>query len=319
MAFASNTEHFSPKKIPNTLDPCVASCPTASYDTICSPDIRIPSCSYAQPVLLNNYPPFKQLTPKLSSIESILNYQLHQLVQQKLVYRVRKGNNHDTLSFHRRTLMEEMKQFLHPCDESFQDFSYRDKLITLLASSSKTPVIDIPIDILEWHKLLNQWIRNHVLEDIIFNREIYAILAVDGFYGFKPKELKHYLSRILLPLRYEFQLHTQAVRSMYRWIAKNPLVASLPGTNSACLIFLALLEFYTEQLVKLLFDDQMRFQVQQAKSRAEGFLHKHSDYYRDIKNVDEALVISLSQVYSKEFTDPEKCKNIAEEMFKLLK
>ena len=311
-------ESFSRETILNASAPCAQTCPTVSSAVISNHDIVIPSCSYAQPVLLSSYIPSKQSILKLSSVESI-NHQLDRLIRQKLVYRLRQGQTHDTLSFHCCAIIKEMKQTLYPYDESLQDFSFRDRLITLLASSSKVPILDIPTDLSEWFKLLNQWIRSHIVEDVIFNRDIYEILAVDGFYGFKPKELKHYLMRILQNLRHEFQLHTKSVRAMYLWISKNPLIASLPGTDSACLVFLSLLEFYSEQLHTLVFDNQVQYQLQQAKSQAEGFLHKHSDYYRDIMHVDETLVTSLARVYSKEFNDPEKCKTVAEEMLKLIK
>lgn len=236
------------------------------------------------------------------------------------MYQVLNGQSSDTLDFHRHKLIEELTHWIQPSRNVVHvyDSSYRDQLMSLLSSTSKHHVKDVPQDESEWIKLMNQWIRNTSNEEIIFNREVYQILAVDGFYGFRPKDLKHYLSGVLLPLRSEFKMHAKGVRAMYEFFDQTATIASLSGTDTACAIFLALLELYANLLKKLLMDDQIRFQVQQAKSWAEGFLHKHSDYYRDVKYVNETLLKTLIKVYAKQFTDEEKMKLVGREMFKCL-
>lgn len=249
-----------------------------------------------------------------------MNKELKDLLKKKLIYRVLHGQPSDTLDFHRHKLIEELIQWIQPSQNVIHtyDSSYRDHLMTLLSSASKHNVKDIPQDESEWLKLLNQWIRNESNEEIIFNREIYKILAVDGFYGFKPKDLKYYLTGILLPLQSEFKMHTKGIRAMYEFFDQNSNIESLSGTDSACAIFLALLDLYAPLLNNILIDDQVRFQLQQVKSWAEGFLHKHSEYYRDVKHVDETLLKMLVNVYSEQFTDEKKMKYVGGELFKNL-
>lgn len=229
-----------------------------------------------------------------------------------------KGQPSDTLDFHRQKLIEELIHWVQPSQNVINtyDSTYRDKLMTLLSSASKHNVKDVPLDESEWLKLMNQWIRNTSNEEIIFNRDIYQILAVDGFHGLRPKDLKHYLTGVLLPFRSEFKMHVKGVRAMYEYFDQNSYIGSLSGTDSACAIFLALLELFSKLLNEVLMDDQVRFQLQQVKSWVEGFLHKHSEYYRDVKYVDESLLKKLMNIYSEQFTDEKKLKYVGGELFK---
>ncbi|GFQ91198.1 ribonucleoside-diphosphate reductase subunit M2 [Trichonephila clavata] len=118
-------------------------------------------------------------------------------------------------------------------------------------------------------------------------RDIYQLLAVDGFDGFEAKHLKFYLSVILdqKVVRHEYRFHIKAVRAMYRWFESQPKVSSLTGTDSGCVVFLTLLQLYMNKLQ--LMDDEVTLQVHLAKRLAEGFLHRNANYYKDVRNVTE--------------------------------
>lgn len=236
------------------------------------------------------------------------------------MHQVLMGQPSDTLDFHRHKLIEELIEWIQPSQNvvNTYDATYRDELMTLLSSASKQQVKDVPLDESEWLKLMNQWIRNTSNEEIIINREVYKILAVDGFHGFRPKDLKHYLTCILLPLRTEFKMHAKGVRAMYEYFDQNLSIESLSGTDTACSIFLALLKLYAKLLKEKLTDDLVRHQLQQVQSWAEGFLHKHSEYYRDVKHVDEMLLRTLGNVYCEQFTDLKKMKYVGNELLKNL-
>lgn len=312
MASASSMEQSLPKKTFTTSDPCLVQSPTGSSEDICSQSTPLPSCSYAQQVLPNKYPS-KPSIPKHLSAES-LDKKIQSLLTQKVVLRVVNGRPSDTIQFHRHQLAEELLGWITKDVPDTFNATYRDQLLTILASAFKQTIKDIPIDESEWIKLLNQWIRINSLNDVISTRDIYRVLAVDGFRGFRPKDLKRYLSSILIPIRTEYRMHDKGVRAMYEFFDKDLTIESLTGTDSACVIFLALLEFYVSNL-KLL-DDQICYQVQQAKSWAEGYLHKQSDYYHDVKNVTENLIKTLGNVYSQQFTYPEDWKTVAKELLK---
>lgn len=312
MASASSMEQSLPKKIFGTLGPYPVQSPTESSEATCSQNTPLPSCSYVRPVSPNKYPS-KPSVPKHSSIE-LLNEEIQNLLMQKLILQVVNGRPSDTIQFHRRQLAEELVGWITEDVPDTFNATYRNQLMTVLASTFKHTMKDIPVDESEWMKLLNQWIRNNSSDDVVFTREIYQILAVDGFRGFRPKDLKQYLATILIPIRAEYRMHSQGVRAMYEFFDEDLNIESLTGTDSACVIFLALLNFYVSNLELL--DDQICYQVQQAKSWAEGFLHKHSEYYHDIKNVNENVIKTLGNVYSQQFTDARDWKTVGEELLK---
>lgn len=318
MAFKSSTQPFLAKKTSKPMDPYPRLSLMPSSAITYNPNTASLSCLSVQPVLPKKFPS-KPLVRKHLSIESV-NKELKDLIKKKLIYHVLKGQPSDTLDFHRQKLIEELIHWVQPSQNVINtyDSTYRDQLMTLLSSASKHNVKDVPLDESEWLKLMNQWIRNTSNEEIIFNREIYQILAVDGFHGFRPKDLKHYLTGVLLPLRSEFKMHAKGVRAMYEYFDQNSYIESLSGTDSACAIFLSLLELYAKLLKEVLMDDQVCFQLQQVKSWVEGFLHKHLDYYRDVKYVDKSLFKKLMNVYSEQFTDEKKLKYVGGELFKNL-
>lgn len=314
MASASSTVPSFHKKTFNTLDPCPLQSPTGLSEGIYSQSTPLPSCSYARRISPNKYL-FEQSAQKHSSVES-LDEQIQNLLTKKLVFQITHGHPTDTIQFHRRLLAEKLVECITEDVPDTFNTTYRNQLMTVLATAFKQTIKDIPLDESEWLKLLNQWIRTNSSEDVVFNREIYKILAVDGFRGFRPKDLKHYLADILLPIRAEYRIHAQSVRAMYEFFNDHLNIQSLTGTDSACVIFLALLHFYVSKLE--LSDDQICFQIQQAKSWAEGFLHKHSSYYHDIKKVNEDVIRTLGNVYSELFTDGEDWKTIGRELLKNL-
>lgn len=220
------------------------------------------------------------------------------------------GRPFETLRFHRRQLIKQIADWIGFFDEDDEDFSaskdengrYRHELVSLLATASKKQFIDVPSDSSEWTKLLNKWLKANTSGAVLSKRAMYRILAVDGFRGFKPKHLALYLPEVLLPLREEYKSHVRGVRNMYEFFDENEKVSSLTGTDSACVIFLALLHWYQRQMEDdLMKDDQIVFQVKQAKSWAEGYLQQNGEYYQDVKNVDENLLEKFGKIYGEEF------------------
>lgn len=249
-----------------------------------------------------------------------MNSDLEVLLTQKLIHQIVTGRTTETLDSHRRRLLEELTRWILPCEKSpdTYDPSFRDELITILASGSKYFWNEIPLEESEWVKLTNQWVRNNSSDEVVFSRDIYQVLAVDGFSGFRPKDLKNYLSQILVPLRVEFRAHAKGVRAMYDFFNQQESIESLTGTDSACIVFLVLLQFYAAHLEREMLDDQVSIQMQQTQSLAEGYLHKHSDYYRDLKNVDESMMKTLESVYSEHLADRLQWEIVGQELFKQL-
>lgn len=306
MAFKSNTVQSLVKKTLNTLDPYPRPCQKESSDSIYNPSIQPLPSLYAPLDTQNNYP-FNPLIQKRWSTNSLDN-EIKKLLHEKLVRQVVKGRPSENLQFHRKKLIKQIIDWIGgnekiKIDDDDND-NIRHELITLLATTCKQNVKDIPLEDSEWTKLLNQWIKANTSGAVLSNREIYKILAVDGFRGFKPKDLKSYLSDFLLPLRKEYKLHYQGIRKMYDFFNKNESISSLTGTDSACVVFLALLEWYINKMKdNFLLDDQIMFRVQQTKLWAEGFLQQHVEYYKDIKNVDERFLQELGKIYAEQFKD----------------
>lgn len=236
------------------------------------------------------------------------------------------GRPFETLRFHRRQLIKQLADWIGFFDED-EDSStkdengrYRHELVTLLAATSKKYFVDVPADNSEWTKLLNKWLKANTSGAVLSNRNVYRILAVDGFRGFKPKHLTSYLPEVLLPLREEYKSHVRGVRSMYEFFDENEKVSSLTGTDSACVIFLALLHWYGRRMGDdLMKDDQITFQVKQAKLWAEGYLQQNGEYYHDVKNVDENLLETFGKIYGDEFkNDDESWKVIGCELLPMV-
>ncbi|GFR14686.1 ribonucleoside-diphosphate reductase subunit M2 [Trichonephila clavata] len=169
-----------------------------------------------------------------------------------------------------------------------QNAYVKDQLLQLLSKGIKRKNLKhIPQDESEWIHLLNVWLRQSTMDHDVKERDIYQLLAVDGFDGFEAKHLKFYLSVILdqKVVWHEYRFHIKAVRAMYRWFESQPKVSSLTGTDSGCVVFLTLLQLYMNKLQ--LMDDEVTLQVHLAKRLAEGFLHRNANYYKDVRNVTE--------------------------------
>lgn len=212
-----------------------------------------------------------------------------------------RGKPFETLEYHRRQLVRELGEKMGVPSEEGND-RFRNRLLGLLSSVSKQN--STPADNSDWVKLLNKWIKANSSGAVLSNREIYEILAVDGFRGFKPKHLKLHLPEVLSPPRKERESHRRGVRSMYDFFRERKGVSGLTGTDSACVVFLALIRWYSSRMRDdLMLDDQIEYGVGRAKIWAEGFLQQHADYYPDVKNVDEELLEEFGGVYERQFRD----------------
>ncbi|KAG8175208.1 hypothetical protein JTE90_022631 [Oedothorax gibbosus] len=177
----------------------------------------------------------------------------------------------------------------------------RDELATILLKDvkCKQPKL-LPNDRQEWNRFLLSWIRRG---PITKDRLMYHLLAVDGFDGVEHKCLKNYLINVVDPdcLRQMYRLHMTAVRHMYEWFDNQPQISSLTGVDSACVVFLALLQLYRDCLC--LQDEVIAMQAHQAKLWAERFLHRDSSYYQDVRKITLNLLQELGQVYKSAWRD----------------
>ncbi|GFS53161.1 uncharacterized protein TNCV_4516921 [Trichonephila clavipes] len=150
-------------------------------------------------------------------------------------------------------------------------------------------------------------------------RDIYRLLAVDGFDGFEAKHLKLYLPSILDQkfIRQEYRLHVKAVRAMYQWFESQPQVSSLTGTDSGCVVFLTLLQLYMNNLEMM--EDEITLQMHLAKRSEEGFFHRNANYYKDVRNVTEALLQELGNIYVQEWQDKDWTFVANEQLTRLIK
>lgn len=171
-----------------------------------------------------------------------------------------KGRPSDTLQYHRRQLLNLVHGWVLPSEKAPDPYDpkYRDRLLKLLvANSYKHRSREIPAEGSEWIKLVNEWVKGNSADDTVFERKIFYILAVDGFTGIGAKDLKFYLQNVLIPLSDEYKMHARGVRAMYNYFQGNMLIESLTGTDSACIVFLALLTLYMTHLQSELFDEKV--------------------------------------------------------------
>lgn len=104
-------------------------------------------------------------------------------------------------------------------------------------------------------------------EKICKKRSLNALLAVDGFCGFLPRDYKHYVEHLK---KSQADPHVRGVRSMYALFDESNLLYNLTGTDSACFVFLALLKLYSERHRST--DDQTRFVIGRTRKYVESFL-----------------------------------------------
>lgn len=305
--FVLNMAHFLTNEKSSTMDPLHIDCHTALSNTICDPNTLYPSYLSSRATWQNSSLCPKNTNSFLMEHSSIdyLNNQIQTLLQLKLTHHVMRGQPFETLEYHRECILHEISQWLQLSREnSEKNQQFQEDLITLF-SKNKKPFKEIPKDISEWKRLLNSWLRSNVSENIIKDRTIYHLLSADGFSGYEPKDLKRYFSNIFTPLRYVYRLHTRAVRIMYESFDANPKIASLTGTDSCCVIFLALLHIFIPHFISLLNDSQTRMRIGTSRRKVEGYLNQHREYYKDIKNVDESMLKHLGQVYLDQFENEE--------------
>ncbi|GFQ80235.1 uncharacterized protein TNCT_549691 [Trichonephila clavata] len=241
---------------------------------------------------------------QLKPLETELQTKLRDLLQQQVAYQCLKGGREETIEQHRWKVLQQVAEWLHiPHALSMNQNAYvKDQLLQLLSKGIKRKNLKhIPQDESEWIHLLNVWLRQSTMDHDVKERDIYQLLAVDGFDGFEAKHLKFYLSVILdqKVVRHEYRFHIKAVRAMYRWFESQPKVSSLTGTDSGCVVFLTLLQLYMNKLQ--LMDDEVTLQVHLAKRLAEGFLHRNANYYKDVRNVTEVLLQELGNIYVEEW------------------
>lgn len=190
-----------------------------------------------------------------------------------------QGQHHETKRDHFVTVLRQVAHILNlplPCQ-------HEQKLSKLFG------VTFHPADM---SNLLEQYIRKNSIgkEKLIKNRDVFIILAVDGFEGLL--DLKPYL------FTHQNNLHTAAVQKMYAKIDTLP-ISSLSGTDSACVIFLSLLKLFGN----LIYDDQILIMVDLIRKRVENFMHRHAHYYQDIRLINDAMLNELIGVYTE--TNPD--------------
>lgn len=270
---------------------------------------------------------------------SYLDSQIRYWVQLKLSLLM--VSEQATLEYHVRTCLRDLCDEFHVSPQMDQGNDYRhykEQLLTLLLKNDDVGFLPkrgsvscpasgasefvaggknqlhrkIPADD-EWIRMLSQWLR--VNKTNVMDRQLYYILAVDGFGGFQPGDLKKYVCNLIGPFRKKYEFHMEAVRNMYRWMDANEKVSHLQGPDSACILFWAFLNRY---LQCLMLDDQTTLQMQQVKTWVEGYLHKQSMYYKDILNVDEKCLEEMMKVYEGSFLKEDDWKSVAEEQIMLL-
>lgn len=223
---------------------------------------------------------------------------LKMLLERAVASRMYLNPIYQNIQYHRRHLLRDVASWLNVSLDDPDIEKYHDELIALFhdEGGSKNPKF-IPRNETTWVKLLQNWIRQNMYGYLVKDRNIYRLLAVDGFRGFESKHLKLYLTNVIqnAPLRRELKRHNQAVRCIYEWFDQDKLMSSLTGTHTACIVFLTLIRLYKKQVAIL--DDIVRMMVNQAEISAESFLHRDSDYYKLLKNVNEQLLDTCEQIY----------------------
>lgn len=155
----------------------------------------------------------------------------------------------------------------------------------------------------EWKRLVAKYCSTHVNR-----RELYRHMAIDGFRGENPSAYLVHVTEYLqtLPLQ-----HVRAVRSLYDELNEGPL-KQLPGPDTACVVFMALLRFYGRNLD--VHDDLKKMTMQRAYVNAEGTLHGNAHYYRDSRIIDEQLLDGLGEKYRASFENDEQWQHFAEKL-----
>ncbi|GBO33063.1 hypothetical protein AVEN_34102-1 [Araneus ventricosus] len=202
-----------------------------------------------------------------------MDSELHSAILKAVDRRFLKGRNHETRQHHHVAVLREVAELLNlplPCEREH-------RLQRLLGTTFYRS---------ELGSLLDHWVRQHSIgpEKLIKTREPFAILGVDGFDGID--DFKAYLHTDAA------DAHYLGVVDMYSYMDASP-IACLTGTDSACVVFLALLKLFSTQIV----DDHVKIVVERVRNRTENFMHRHAQYYRDICLVNEDVLNALIRVY----------------------
>lgn len=110
-------------------------------------------------------------------------------------------------------------------------------------------------------------------EKILRNNDLNKLLAVDGFSGYLPTDMKNYIQNLQYGTGYD--LHVDAVRKMYE-ITK---VMCLSGTDAACVVFLAIVQVFSKYIT----DDETKLLLLNISHDVKNYLTKNSQYYKDIE------------------------------------
>lgn len=248
----------------------------------------------------------------MSTDINAINSLLERLLRIKLAHHLQVAKPTESFQNVANDMLQEIRKWLDLPDQPKDNNEFQEDLMNLMVrtASRHYAIKDIPIDQSEWNRLLAHWLRQNTFNNIIKDREIYYILAVDGFMGFQPNDLKKYLSNITNILRNTYRIHYRAVRNMYNWINSSN-IACLTGTDSASVIFLAFLNLYEKRLS--ICNRDVLTHLNQVKIWTEGYLHQHSNYYKVIKEVNDKLLDQIGKVYLDHFLNEEDWKLIGKE------
>ncbi|GFQ95463.1 hypothetical protein TNCT_171641 [Trichonephila clavata] len=111
-------------------------------------------------------------------------------------------------------------------------------------------------------------------EKILRSNDLNILLAVDGFCGYCPNDLKNYINN--LKYANDGDKHINAVREMYNL----EILRNLSGTDASCIVFLALLTIYKKSIK----DDQAILILENVISNVRNYLMKNAQFYGDIAN-----------------------------------
>lgn len=240
-----------------------------------------------------------------------MNFQLKYLLNLKLAHHILNSeeNAYDTYESHCLDLLKTVRGWLKLSDvENHDDEThwFKQKLVKLFVTTASRhyAIKETPRDLSEWTRLLLHWTKQNTCSDgdLIKEREVYFLMAVDGFSGFKVKDLRKYLVNLFSTLRDPYKTHHRAVRRMYEWLDQSAVCSSLTGTDSACVVFLALLKVYDDN--KLAGNDHsIKFHLNSVRQWTEGFLHQHAHYYKVIQSIDNLVLDELGRVYVEAFPE----------------
>jgi hypothetical protein len=157
----------------------------------------------------------------------------------------------------------------------------------------------------EWKKQLSRYVRQN--GDVVNTQHLYQLFAVDGFAGVN--HLKLYLNNIIDNLPSYQRRYVSAIRKMYQWMMTQNKLSDLTGSDSAVVVFLALLKLFENRVN--IFDQMVKFILHRARLNADALLHKNANYYQDVRRIDENLLDELGRVFETEYDDLEELQFVA--------